>query len=395
MLGYRVPDPDEAMLISGGKAGKDDAPFRVVTGRGAFVMPFLRHVNFLTLAMQESVVQEHCVTEQGITIEADAVCAFKVGNDTASIVAAAQRFLSDENQMSVLVGRIVAGHLRSIIGSMTVEKIVRERQALAQEVLEASKSELGALGLLVDSFQISSIDDMGSGYIQAMAAPHTAKIQQEAKVAQAEANRASAEAEQESARKQAEYGRETAVAQAGYKAEVDKAQAAAAQAGPLAEAEAQRAVTEEQTKLAQKKADLRQQELVGEVVKPAEAEAERTRVQAAAEAEAMTVKATAAASSNRVALDRMLIEQLPEIVEKAAVGLSNANVSILDGADGLANVTAGLLSQGMIVYESARKMWAGNGDQPATRPVGEAESQLTPPDSPEEVDAQHGLEPVS
>jgi flotillin len=375
MLGYRVPDPDEAMLISGGKAGKDDAPFRVVTGRGAFVIPFFRHVNFLTLAMQESVVQEHCVTEQGITIEADAVCAFKVGNDTASIVSAAQRFLSDENQMSVLVGRIVAGHLRSIIGSMTVEKIVRERQALAQEVLEASKGELGALGLLVDSFQISSIDDMGSGYIQAMAAPHTAKIQQEAKVAQAEANRASAEAEQESARKQAEYERETAVAQAGYKAEVDKAQAAAAQSGPLAQAEAQRAVTEEQTKLAQKKADLRQQELVGEVVKPAEAEAERTRVQAAAEAEAMTVKATAAASNKRVALDRMLIEQLPEIVEKAAAGLSNANVNILDGADGLASVTAGLLSQGMIVYESARKMWADNGDQSASQSGGQSAGQ--------------------
>ena len=395
MLGYRVPDPDEAMLISGGKAGKDDAPFRVVTGRGAFVMPFLRHVNFLTLAMQESVVQEHCVTEQGITIEADAVCAFKVGNDTASIVAAAQRFLSDENQMSVLVGRIVAGHLRSIIGSMTVEKIVRERQALAQEVLEASKSELGALGLLVDSFQISSIDDMGSGYIQAMAAPHNAKIQQEAKVAQAEANRASAEAEQESARKQAEYERETAVAQAGYKAEVNKAQAAAAQAGPLAEAEAQRAVTEEQTKLAQKKADLRQQELVGEVVKPAEAEAERTRVQAAAEAEAMTVKATAAASNKRVALDRMLIEQLPVIVEKAAGGLSSANVNILDGADGLANVTAGLLSQGMIVYESARKMWADNGNQSGITSAGEADSQLTAPEGPEEADAQDGPEPAS
>lgn len=115
---------------------------------------------------------------------------------------------------------------------------------------------------------------------------------------------------------------------------------------------------------AQIKADLREQELVGEIVKPAEADAERTRVQAAAKAEAMTVKATAAASNNRVALDRMLIEQLPEIVEKAAVGLSHANVNVLEGADGLANITAGLLSQGMIVYESARKMWAENGDAP-------------------------------
>lgn len=233
---------------------------------------------------------------------------------------------------------------------------------------------------------------MGSGYIQAMASPHTAKIQQEAKVAQAEANRASAEAEQESARKQAEYERETAVAQAGYKAEVDKAQAAAGQAGPLADAEAQRAVTEEQTRLAQKKADLRQQELVGEVAKPAEAEAERTRVQAAAEAEAMTVKSTAAASNKRVALDRMLIEQLPEIVEKAAAGLSNANVNILDGADGLASVTAGLLSQGMIVYESARKMWADNGGQSDVAVAGDPDGQLAAPKDPEKVDAQDGPE---
>jgi uncharacterized membrane protein YqiK len=131
-------------------------------------------------------------------------------------------------------------------------------------------------------------------------------------------------------------------------------------------------VTEEQTKLAQKKAELRQQELVGEVVKPAEADAERTRVAASAEAEAMTVKAAAAASSNRVALDRMLIEQLPDIVEKAAVGLSNANVNVLDGADGLANITAGLLSQGMIVYESARKMWMENGDGPPQNGVAPA-----------------------
>jgi flotillin len=102
----------------------------------------------------------------------------------------------------------------------------------------------------------------------------------------------------------------------------------------------------------------------------------------------MTVKSTAAASNNRVALDRMLIEQLPEIVEKAAVGLSNASVNILDGADGLANVTAGLLSQGMIVYESARKLWAENGDQPAGTPAGASDSQLAPPDARDGVDAE-------
>ena len=121
MLGYRVPRPDEAMLISGGKHGIGGAPFRVVTGHGAFVLPFLRRANFLTLSMCEAEVSEQCVTKQGIALNVRAVIAFKVGNDQESIVNAGQRFLSDQDQMSTLTGRIFAGHLRSIIGSMTVD----------------------------------------------------------------------------------------------------------------------------------------------------------------------------------------------------------------------------------------------------------------------------------
>src|SRR6201982_3776888 len=112
MFGYRVPAPDEAMLISGGK-GSQAQPFRVVTGHGAFVLPFVRKVRFLTLAMCEAEVSEKCVTQQGISLNVRAVIAFKVGNDTDSIISAAQRFLSEQDQMSVLTGRIFAGHLRS------------------------------------------------------------------------------------------------------------------------------------------------------------------------------------------------------------------------------------------------------------------------------------------
>ena len=147
MLGYRVPAPDEAMLISGGRYGLKEAPFRVVTGHGAFVMPGFRKARYLTLAMQESEVSETCVTKQGISLNVRAVIAFKVGNDPESIVNAGQRFLSDQDQMSVLTGRIFAGHLRSIIGSMTVEEIVTERQKLATEVLDGSKQEMANLGL--------------------------------------------------------------------------------------------------------------------------------------------------------------------------------------------------------------------------------------------------------
>jgi uncharacterized membrane protein YqiK len=364
MFGYRVPRPDEAMLISGGRSRRDGTPFKVVTGRGAFVLPFFRRTNFLTLAMQEAEVAEQCVTKQGITLQARSVIAFKVGNDAESIVNAAHRFLSDQQQMSVLTGRIFAGHLRSIVGSMTVEEIVTERQKLATVVLDGSKAEMVKMGLIIDSLQIQSIDDMGAGYIDAMAAPHVAAIQRQAKIAQAQANQAAAEAEQESQRKQAEYSRETAVVQAKYKAEIDKAQAEAAQSGPLAQANAQREVTDAQTELAQRQAQLRQQQLVAEVVKPAEADAEKVRVIAKAEAERIRIQAEAAASYNRVALDRMLIDQLPMIVREAAGGLANANITLLNGADGLGQIAAGLVGQGMSIFESVKNNLGRENSQP-------------------------------
>jgi uncharacterized membrane protein YqiK len=355
MLGYRVPAPDEAMLISGAKGAKDGTPFRVVTGHGAFVTPLFRQASFLTLAMRESEVAEQCVTTQGIALQVKAVIAFKVGNDPESIVNAAQRFLSDQDQMAVLTGRIFAGHLRSIVGSMTVEEIVTERQKLATEVLDGSKAEMAKMGLIVDSLQIQSIDDMGMGYIDAMAAPHNAAIQRQAKIAQAQANQAAAEAEQESQRKQAEYQRQTSIVQAQYKAEIDKAQAEAGQSGPLASANSQREVIDAQTDLAQRQAELRQQQLVAEVVKPAEADAEKVRVLAKADAERMKIQAEAAASYNRVALDRMLIDQLPQIVREAAAGLANANINMLNGADGLAEVAAGLVGQGLTIFDSVKR----------------------------------------
>ena len=227
--------------------------------------------------MTEAEVSETCVTRQGISLNVRAVIAFKVGNDEESIVNAGQRFLSDQDQMSTLTGRIFAGHLRSIIGSMTVEEIVTERQKLATEVLDGSKTEMAKIGLTVDSLQIQSIDDNNIGYIDAMAAPHNAAIQRQAQIAQAQANQASAEAQQQSQRAQAEYARQTAVVQAQYKAEVDKAQAEAAQAGPLAQAQAQMAVLAAQAELAQRQAELRQRQLVAEVIRPAEAEAEKVR----------------------------------------------------------------------------------------------------------------------
>ncbi|BBZ11105.1 SPFH domain-containing protein [Mycobacterium branderi] len=354
MLGYHVPEPDEAMLISGARS-RGDEPFRVVIGHGKWVMPFFRRVSFLSLAMYEAEIEERCVTGQGILLDVRAVIAFKVANDTASIVNAAQRFLSEQEQeMSTLTGRIFSGHLRSIVGSMTVEEIIRERQKLADEVLTASKIEMGNIGLLVDSFQIQSIDDGNLGYIAALAAPHNAAVQRDAQIAQAQARQAAAEAEQASAREQAKYQRETEILQAQYKKDVDRANAEAAQAAPLAEARAQQEVLAEQRLLAQKRAELREQELQAEVVKPAEAEAERVRILAQADADRTKIAAEAAASNNKIALDQQLIEQLPLLVSEAAKGLAGARLTVLNGPEGVNEMITGVVAQGLSILGTLR-----------------------------------------
>ncbi|MDT5031176.1 MAG: flotillin [Actinoplanes sp.] len=355
MFGYRVPAPNEALLISGRKQrGADALPFKIVTGHGVFVAPVISKASRLTLAMQEAEVIEDCYTKQGLTLSVQAVIAFKVGDDHESIAAAARRFQGDQTQMPTLVGRIFSGHLRSIIGSMTVEAIIREQQTLADAIVDASKTEMARIGLIVDSLQISSIDDKGVGYIAALAAPHQAKVRQDAKVAQAAADQAAAMAEQESNRHQAEYARQTAIARAQYQAEIDQAQQTAAQSGPLAFARAQQQVLVERSVVAQKNAELRQAELIAEVVRPAEAEAERIRTLAKAEADATKLSAEAAAAQDRIALDQMIIQQLPEMLKAAAAGLQGANVTVLDGAEGLNSVVASLAAQGMTLLETVR-----------------------------------------
>lgn len=369
MFGYRIPAPDEAMIISGAKArGEGQAPFRIVTGHGRFVVPVRSKVSFLSLAMQEAEVQEPCVTSQGITLSVKAVIAFKVGDDAASISNAARRFLADQDQMPRLTGRIFAGHLRSIVGSMTVEDLIRERQKLAEEVLDASKIEMAKLGLVVDSLQIESIDDQGSGYINALSQPHVAAVNQAARIAQAQADQAAAEAQQVSQRNQADFARQTAIAQASYKAEVDQAQARTSQAGPLAAAQAQQEVLAEQAKVAERNAELRRQQLVAEVAAPAEAEAERIRTIARANADATLAAAEAAAANGRVALDQQLIAMLPQLTDNLAAGLANANVTILDGASGYNHLVAELGAQAAAILGAIRSASTAAGAPGGTSP---------------------------
>ena len=353
------------------QAGKEATQFRIVTGHGSFVLPVKQRARMLSLALREAEIVEECITNQGIRLNVRAVAAFKVGDDQASIANAARRFLSEQDRMEVLVGRVFAGHLRSIIGGLTVEQIIRERDRVAQEVKQGSHSEMEKLGIVVDALEIQEIED-SSGYINNLAAPHSAAVASQARIAKAAAELEAAQRELEAGAMKAQYERDMAIKQAGYRAETERARARAAQAGPLAEAQASQEVIAEQTALAQRQAELAAQRLEAEVRRPADAEAYRKRTIAQAEADAYQARAAALRQGNQelIAADR-LMENLPAIVEAAARGLAGANLTVLNGTEGVSEVVAGLVGQGISIFELLKPAAAnGNGTSPAAVTAG-------------------------
>jgi flotillin len=432
MFFWRVPAPNEALLISGSRRKGDETQFRIVTGHGTLVIPIKQKARILSLSLHEAEIAEECVTTQGIRLRIRAVAAFKVGDDPASIANAARRFLAEQDRMEELVGRIFAGHLRSIIGSLTVEEIIRERDRLAQEVKDGSHGEMEKLGIVVDSMLIQEIED-ATGYINNIAAPHAAAVASLARIAAAKADQEATQKEQEAAALRAEYMRDTEIKQAGFAAEIQEAKARSAQAGPLAEARASQEVIEQQTALAERAAQLTEKQLESEVRRPADAEAykQRTlaeasrdtvklqteaeafkqralaeasrdttklnveaeanrrraiadaeadavkvqavaegeahkskadgeayaqRAIAAAEAEAINVRADALTDGNQALIAaNKLIDILPQLVEAAAQGIAGSNLTVLNGTDGVNQAMAGVVGQGLTIYESLRR----------------------------------------
>jgi flotillin len=298
MFFWHVPAPNEALLISGSRRKAEDTQFRIVTGHGSLVVPIKQKARILSLSLRESEIAEDCVTTQGIRLQVRAVAAFKVGDDNVSIANAARRFLAEQDRMEELVGRIFAGHLRSIIGSLTVEEIIRERDRLAQEVKDGSHGEMEKLGIVVDSLQIQEIED-STGYITNIAAPHAAAVASQARIAAAKADQEATQREQEAAALRAEYMRDTEIKQAGFAAEVERAKARSAQAGPLAQAQATQEVMEQQTLLAEREAALTEKQLESQVRRPADAEAYRQRTLAEAERDTTKLKTEAEAFKQR------------------------------------------------------------------------------------------------
>ncbi|QTZ90508.1 SPFH domain-containing protein [Streptomyces auratus] len=383
MLFWHVPAPNEALLISGSKRRAGDAQFRIVTGHGSWVLPVKQKASLLSLSLREAEISEDCVTQQGIRIGVRAVAVFKVGDDPTSIANAARRFLDEQATMEELVGRIFAGHLRSIVGGLTVEQIIRERDRVAQEVKDGSHSEMEKLGIVVDALQIQEIADT-SGYITNLAAPHAAAVASAARIAQAKADQEATQREQQAAALKAEYERDTAIKRAGFHAETEQYNARAAQAGPLSQARASQEVIEEQTALAQRQASLAAQRLEGEVRRPADAEAYRLRtlaearrdqVRFEADARAYTERAvtqaradanTALAASLRdgnqelIAANRT-VENLPALAQAAAEGIAGSRLTVLNGTDGMNEIVSGIVGQGIAILDSLKKATSASG----------------------------------
>jgi len=309
-LTWRVAEPNEALVISGAGAvggvlsGQGDAEtpsYKIAVGKGALVIPGLQTVRKLSLNAKKADLAVQTVTSQGVPVSVRGVVIYKVGNTPREIANAASRFLGeDEQTMASTVNELFSGHLRSILGGLTMEEIIRDRARMSSETRSSSAEEMETLGLKIDSLQIQEVDDP-SGYIQNLAAPHQAAIERDARIAAAEANRAATEKEQAAAAAGAKAIADSEIAQSHVKAQADTARSQAEQAGPLAQAQAQKQVVVEQTEVAKLQAARREMELQTETVKPAEAERD-ARI-AAAEAKAREVELDAGAQAKRVEIE--------------------------------------------------------------------------------------------
>ena len=354
---WRVAEPNQALLISGAKHHVDGVDegmgFRIVTGRGTLVIPGVQAVRRLSLDLNEADLSVDCVTKQGIPVHVQGVVIFKVGDDFVSIANAARRFLDQQGNMNARVHNILAGHLRSIVGNLTIEEMIRDRDRLTEQTRATSGHEMEKLGLTIDSLQIQEIEDP-TGYIKALAAPHTAAVQRDARIAQAAAERAATEAEAEANARKSEAIRNSNIQQAGYQAEVDQANAKAKMAGPLAEAAARQEVVVQETKVAQLEADKREQQLQVDVRKPADAEAYKTVTLAQAQRESKVHEAEAAAKETelRATADAMRVRAAAEAEAAAtrARGLASAEATRATGEAEAAAAQA----RGLAEAESAR-----------------------------------------
>lgn len=284
----------------------------MILGGGTFVVPFVQKLATMDLSSRRISVQiRGAVSGQGIKLNVEGVAIVKVGGNADQIRLAAQRFLSQQQDIEPFTQEVLAGALRSIVGGLTVEQIIRDRAAFAQRVADESENSLTGQGLILDTFQIQDVTDDGS-YLADLGRPEAARIGQAAAIAEANARQAAEQARIVAEQAVAISQRALALKQAEIRAETDAASANAAAAGPLAQADRDQSILLEQEKVAVRQAALTERKLETEVRKPAdaaryrveqEAEGRRSSEIAGADARRAATIAAAQAKAEEIRLD--------------------------------------------------------------------------------------------
>jgi flotillin len=381
---YKVAGANEAIIVAGSRGAKvrdergqsvstsGDKGVKVVVGGGTIVMPLLNRVGRLKLTARQINVQlSDAVTSQGIKVQVQGVATFKIGRDVESLRNAAERFLDAKpEQVDSIVKNVLEGSLRSIVGTLTIEELIRDRQKLLQQVQDAAKGDLATSGLQIDAFTIQSFSDE-SNYIELLGQQSVSTVTRDARMVKATTDQEAAVREAEAQQVKINAARDVSLREAETKTQVAAAQARADQAGPLAQAEAQQEVVRKQTELAQLAAERKEMELLSSTVKPAaadaqaviakaegdkrariasaEADAETTRLEGGAEAQIVLTKGEAEAKAlamradaykqfNEAAIIQTVLAALPEIVRAAAEPMGHIDSLTVMSADGASDI---------------------------------------------------------
>jgi flotillin len=340
----KVP-PNLVAVLSGRKRKLPDGRvvgYRLVRGGAALRIPLLEKVDYLSLNVFTIPLEiKRAYTLHGVPVSVKAIANVKIRSDETSLHAAAERFLGMSlQQVQQVIFQTLEGHLRSILGTLTVEEINNDRQSFAQKLTSEAAVDLEKMGIGVDVLTIQEISDE-EDYLNALGRRRTAEVKRDAVIGEAEAQRdakiRSAQALQEGERAKfaadatiAEAQRDFQIKQAQYQAEVETEKAKAAQAGPLAEARARQAVVAEEVKIEktrtqeligvqEQEIQRKQRELEATVIKPAEAERQAAIVRAEAAKQAAVLEA----EGRRAALIAMA-EAEQEKLRKEGIGRAAA-----------------------------------------------------------------------
>lgn len=362
---YKTVSPDEAMIVTGTFLGNknvltDDSGRRIkiVRGGGAFILPIFQKAEFLSLlSLKLDVSTPEVYTEQGVPVMTDAVAIIKIGGAVEDVATAAEQFMGKPTEaLKGEAQEVLEGHLRSILGSMTVEEVYRNRDKFAQEVQGVAAKDLKKMGLQIVSFTIKDVRDK-HGYLDSLGKPRIAAVKRDAEIAEAQAVRDSriqkAKAEEDGMKAEllrdtniAEAAKEKELKTAAFKKDQDMAKAEADQAYHIQEARSKQSVVEEQMQVElvrkEREIDLEAKEILrrekqydAEVKKKADADryaveqaAEADKAKRIREADALQYKIEAEAKANA---EQKRLEGLAIADAERAKGTAEAEVIRLRG----------------------------------------------------------------